>query len=76
MIGILPAGFVAHRQGGSWTMRYIDTPPDLRSSLQSVDATSSTCAGAKLWPPERPYRAITLMTRRHSSLRPSCTRSM
>ncbi|MEX1295863.1 MAG: VCBS repeat-containing protein [Candidatus Limnocylindrales bacterium] len=33
-------GFVAHRQGGRWTMRYVDTPPDVRSSLQSVDATS------------------------------------
>ena len=33
-------GFVAHRQDGDWTMRYIDTPPDLRSSLQSVDATT------------------------------------
>lgn len=32
-------GFVAHRQAGTWTMRFIDTPPDLRSSLQSVDAT-------------------------------------
>lgn len=34
-------GFVAHREGGSWTMRYIDTPPDVRSSLQSVDATGA-----------------------------------
>ena len=34
-------GFVAHRDtGGAWTLRFIDTPPDLRSSLQSVDATS------------------------------------
>ena len=32
-------GFVAHRQADTWTMRLIDTPPDLRSSLQSVDAT-------------------------------------
>jgi FG-GAP-like repeat len=32
-------GFVAHREAGNWVMRYIDTPPDLRSSLQSVDAT-------------------------------------
>ena len=34
-------GFVAHRQAGRWTMRYVDTPPDVRSSLQSVDATSA-----------------------------------
>lgn len=33
-------GFVAHRQNGRWSLRLIDTPPDLRSSLQSVDATS------------------------------------
>jgi hypothetical protein len=32
-------GFVAHRQADAWTLRFIDTPPDLRSSLQSVDAT-------------------------------------
>ncbi len=32
-------GFVAHRQDGAWTMRYIDTPAEVRSSLQSVDAT-------------------------------------
>jgi len=32
-------GFVAHRENGNWVMRFIDTPPDVRSSLQSVDAT-------------------------------------
>ncbi len=32
-------GFVAHRDAGRWTHRYIDTPADVRSSLQSVDAT-------------------------------------
>ncbi len=32
-------GFVAHREKGNWVMRYIDTPPGVRSSLQSVDAT-------------------------------------
>ena len=30
---------MAHRQNGNWIMRFIDTPPDVRSSLQSVDAT-------------------------------------
>ena len=32
-------GFVSHREAGKWTHRYIDTPPAVRSSLQSVDAT-------------------------------------
>jgi hypothetical protein len=34
-------GFVAHRQNGNWVMRFIDTPPAVRSSLQSVDATKN-----------------------------------
>jgi hypothetical protein len=53
--------------------------PPFPSFLDAIDATSSSCAGAELpglAAPERPYRAITLMTPWHSSLRSSCTRSM
>ena len=34
-------GFVAHRENGNWVVRFIDTPPTVRSSLQSVDATEN-----------------------------------